>query len=112
MCRRLSIYFREMYPILPRFVLGLIIFGEIHIVHLIFNISIRPVQADEMLLESGFIGRHMVSIILFCHSLYLSQQFIGNIYRPVSHMPWDKGIERRRKGGDNFIRKHTNSSFL
>lgn len=37
MCRRLSIYFREMYPILPRFALGLIIFGEIHFIILLNN---------------------------------------------------------------------------
>ena len=45
MCRRLSIYFREMYPILPRFVLGLIIFGEIHFI-ILLNFQVRTFRPD------------------------------------------------------------------
>ena len=37
MRKRLSVYFREMYPLLPRFALGLIIFGEIHFIILLNN---------------------------------------------------------------------------
>lgn len=40
MCRRLSIYFKEMYPLLPRFALGLIIFGEIHFI-ILLNAGVR-----------------------------------------------------------------------
>ena len=40
MIRRLSIYFREMYPLIPRFALGLIIFGEIHFI-ILLNAGIR-----------------------------------------------------------------------
>lgn len=35
MLKRLNIYFREMYPILPRLLLGLIIFGEIYFIILL-----------------------------------------------------------------------------
>lgn len=40
MLKRLSVYFREMYPLLPRFVLGLIIFGEIHFI-ILLNHGVR-----------------------------------------------------------------------
>lgn len=35
MLKRLSIYFKEMYPLIPRLALGLIIFGEIHFIILL-----------------------------------------------------------------------------
>ena len=35
MFQRLSLYFKEMYPLLPRLALGLIIFGEIHFIILL-----------------------------------------------------------------------------
>ncbi len=47
MIKRLNIYFKEMYPIIPRFILGLIVFGEIHFIVLLnngitdFNIGIQ-----------------------------------------------------------------------
>lgn len=37
MLKRLNIYFKEMYPIIPRFILGLIVFGEIHFIVLLNN---------------------------------------------------------------------------
>lgn len=47
MLKRLHIYFKEMYPIIPRFLLGLIVFGEIYFIVLLnngitkFNITIQ-----------------------------------------------------------------------
>ncbi|HPF30131.1 MAG TPA: prenyltransferase, partial [Lachnospiraceae bacterium] len=35
MLKRLHIYFKEMYPILPRLILGMIIFGEIYFIVLL-----------------------------------------------------------------------------
>ena len=37
MLKRLHIYFKEMYPIIPRLVLGWIIFGEIYFIVLLNN---------------------------------------------------------------------------
>ena len=37
MLKRLHIYFKEMYPIIPRLLLGLIIFGEIYFIVLLNN---------------------------------------------------------------------------
>lgn len=53
MCRRLAIYFREMYPILPRFALGLIIFGEIHFM-ILLNAGIRDFRLGIQELIGGF----------------------------------------------------------
>ena len=35
MLKRLNIYFKEMYPLLPRFILGIIVFGEIYFIVLL-----------------------------------------------------------------------------
>ncbi len=49
MLKRLHIYFKEMYPIIPRFVLGLIVFFEIYFIILLnngitaFNIGIQEI---------------------------------------------------------------------
>lgn len=49
MLKRLHIYFKEMYPIIPRLILGLIIFGEIYFIVLLnngvteFNIGIQEI---------------------------------------------------------------------
>ena len=49
MLKRLQIYFKEMYPIIPRIVLGLIIFFEIYFIVLLnsgiteFNIGIQEI---------------------------------------------------------------------
>lgn len=53
MCRRLSIYFREMYPILPRFALGLIIFGEIYFI-ILLNAGVRDFRLGLQELIGGF----------------------------------------------------------
>lgn len=53
MFRRLSIYFKEMYPILPRFLLGLIIFGEIHFI-ILLNAGIHAFQLGIQELIGGF----------------------------------------------------------
>ena len=53
MCRRLSIYLKEMYPILPRFALGLIIFGEIHFI-ILLNAGIRDFRLGLQELIGGF----------------------------------------------------------
>ena len=53
MCRRLSIYFREMYPILPRFALGMIIFGEIYFIILLNN-GVRTFRLGHQELIGGF----------------------------------------------------------
>ena len=37
MFKRLNIYFKEMYPIIPRLILGLIVFLEIHFIILLNN---------------------------------------------------------------------------
>ena len=37
MLKRLNIYFREMYPLLPRLLLGFIVFGEIYFIVLLNN---------------------------------------------------------------------------
>lgn len=37
MLKRLNVYFKEMYPIIPRLVLGIIIFGEIYFIVLLNN---------------------------------------------------------------------------
>ena len=55
MWRRLSIYFKEMYPILPRFALGLIIFGEIHFI-ILLNAGIRDFRLGPQELIGGFTG--------------------------------------------------------
>ena len=50
MLKRLQIYFKEMYPIIPRIVLGLIIFFEIYFIVLLnsgiteFNIGIQEIE--------------------------------------------------------------------
>ena len=49
MLKRLHIYFKEMYPIIPRFALGLIVFFEIYFIILLnngitsFNIGIQEI---------------------------------------------------------------------
>ena len=53
MCRRLSIYFKEMYPILPRFALGMIIFGEIHFI-ILLNAGIHDFRLGIQELIGGF----------------------------------------------------------
>ncbi|MEY8522297.1 prenyltransferase [bacterium 1XD8-76] len=53
MCRRLSIYFKEMYPIPSRFVLGLIIFGEIHFI-ILLNAGLRDFKPGLQELIGGF----------------------------------------------------------
>ena len=53
MCRRLSIYFKEMYPILPRFILGLIIFGEIHFI-ILLNAGVRDFKLGLQEFIGGF----------------------------------------------------------
>ncbi len=53
MFRRLSVYFQEMYPILPRFALGLIIFGEIHFI-ILLNAGIRSFHLGIQELIGGF----------------------------------------------------------
>lgn len=53
MIRRLSVYFKEMYPILPRFLLGLIIFGEIHFI-ILLNAGIRTFRLGLQELIGGF----------------------------------------------------------
>lgn len=53
MCKRLSIYFKEMYPILPRFALGLIIFGEIHFI-ILLNAGVRDFRLGIQELIGGF----------------------------------------------------------
>ncbi len=53
MIKRLSVYFREMYPILPRFILGLIIFGEIHFI-ILLNFQIRSFRLGIQELIGGF----------------------------------------------------------
>ena len=46
MLKRLNIYFKEMYPLIPRLLLGIIVFGEIYFIVLLnhgvtkFNIGI------------------------------------------------------------------------
>ncbi|MBE6846392.1 MAG: prenyltransferase, partial [Ruminococcus sp.] len=35
MLRRLNIYFKEMYPLIPRLLLGFIVFGEIYFILLL-----------------------------------------------------------------------------
>ena len=37
MLKRLNIYFKEMYPIIPRLILGFIVFGEIYFIVLLNN---------------------------------------------------------------------------
>ena len=47
MLKRLNIYFKEMYPIIPRLLLGFLVFGEIYFIILLnhgvtkFNIGIQ-----------------------------------------------------------------------
>ena len=47
MIKRLNCYFKEMYPIIPRFLLGIIIFAEIYFIILLnygvssFNIGVQ-----------------------------------------------------------------------
>ena len=53
MFRRLSVYFKEMYPIVPRFLLGLIIFGEIHFI-ILLNAGIRTFRLGFQELIGGF----------------------------------------------------------
>lgn len=53
MCRRLSIYFKEMYPIPSRFVLGLIIFGEIHFI-ILLNAGVRDFKLGLQEFIGGF----------------------------------------------------------
>lgn len=53
MFRRLSVYFKEMYPILPRFTLGLIIFGEIYFI-ILLNADIRTFRLGIQELIGGF----------------------------------------------------------
>ena len=37
MLKRLNIYFKEMYPLIPRLILGFIVFGEIYFIVLLNN---------------------------------------------------------------------------
>ena len=53
MLKRLSVYFREMYPLLPRFVLGLIIFGEIHFI-ILLNHGVRSFRLGMQELIGSF----------------------------------------------------------
>lgn len=53
MCKRLSVYFKEMYPILPRLALGLIIFGEIHFI-ILLNAGVRDFKLGAQELIGGF----------------------------------------------------------
>lgn len=53
MFRRLSVYFQEMYPIVPRFALGLIVFGEIHFI-ILLNAGIRSFHLGIQELIGGF----------------------------------------------------------
>ena len=49
MLKRLNIYFKEMYPIIPRLILGLIVFCEIYFIILLnnditkFNLGIQEI---------------------------------------------------------------------
>lgn len=53
MFQRLSLYFKEMYPLLPRLALGLIIFGEIHFI-ILLNADIRTFHLDPQELIGSF----------------------------------------------------------
>lgn len=53
MLKRLHIYFKEMYPIIPRFLLGLIVFGEIYFIVLL-NYGVTSFQIGIQELIGGF----------------------------------------------------------
>ena len=53
MLKRLHIYFKEMYPIIPRFLLGCIIFGEIYFIVLL-NYGVKDFQIGYQELIGGF----------------------------------------------------------
>lgn len=53
MLRRLSLYFKEMYPLLPRLALGFIIFGEIHFI-ILLNADIRTFHLGPQELIGSF----------------------------------------------------------
>lgn len=53
MLKRLHIYFKEMYPIIPRFMLGLIVFGEIYFIVLL-NYGITDFHIGMAELIGGF----------------------------------------------------------
>lgn len=53
MLKRLNIYFNEMYPIVPRMLLGLIIFGEIYFIVLL-NYGVTDFQIGIQELTGGF----------------------------------------------------------
>ena len=53
MLKRLNIYFKEMYPIIPRLLLGLIIFGEIYFI-VILNYGVTDFSINYQELIGGF----------------------------------------------------------
>ncbi len=53
MLKRLHIYFKEMYPIIPRFLLGLIVFGEIYFIVLL-NYGVMEFQLGVQEIIGGF----------------------------------------------------------
>lgn len=53
MLKRLNIYFKEMYPIIPRFILGLIVFGEIYFI-VLSNYGVTDFQIGGQELIGGF----------------------------------------------------------
>ena len=53
MFKRLHIYFKEMYPIIPRFLLGLIVFGEIYFIVLL-NYGVSEFQLGIQEIVGGF----------------------------------------------------------
>lgn len=53
MLKRLNIYFKEMYPIIPRFLLGLIVFGEIYFI-VILNNGVTDFHINHQEIIGGF----------------------------------------------------------
>lgn len=53
MFKRLNIYFKEMYPIIPRFLLGIIIFGEVYFI-LLLNYGVTGFQIGIQEIIGGF----------------------------------------------------------
>ena len=82
MFRRLSIYFKEMYPILPRFLLGLIIFGEIHFI-ILLNAGIHAFQLGIQELIGGTVPLREVVIMFYIANEGLSLLENAAIFVPV-----------------------------
>ena len=78
MIRRLSIYFREMYPLIPRFALGLIIFGEIHFI-ILLNAGIRTFHLGFQELIGSF------TVFSFLLWLRIADDFKTAVFLPIVH---------------------------